>query len=256
MKKVVVLCMLAALFMLAACGQAAPAPAPAPPAPAAEAPPATPEPPPAPEPVVEDEPEEEPVVEEEEEEEEEIPAEPENDNTPGIIIANQTEGSEISGAMIIIGNDESAWPYSTSNDNGDVAFTPIPGETYRISFNVANRHADGWRIRWARSPSIFGDNTAGDYEIVNAYPVDPETVATVIPAHFNQNVERGETVTLVVEITFDGTEEPDGLIGNIGLTGTAGVSSFTVNWITVEHDGEVIAHSITSSYDGEIPHMQ
>ena len=166
------------------------------------------------------------------------------ENSPGIHVANSIIGdSSVSGAMVVIGNDESVWPFSAGNEYGDRAFIPVAGETYRISFNVTNHFNGGWRVRWARGTDIFGTraNTDGDYAVVNDYPVSPNTVATVIPAHFNQNVERGETYTLVVEITLDGDQQPEGLIGNIGLTGTAGESSFDVNWVTVEHNGEVIA---------------
>jgi len=164
---------------------------------------------------------------------------PTGENTPGILVA----AGETAGAMIVTGSDTSVWPFSAGNEEGYVAFVPVPGETYRVSFNITNRFNAGWRVRWAVGPNIFGTNanTAADYEIVNSYPVSPNAVATVVPAHFNVGVDRGETYTLVVDVYFDGSQQADGLIGNIGLTGTAGESSFDVNWITVEHNGVIIA---------------
>ncbi|MCL2373466.1 MAG: copper amine oxidase N-terminal domain-containing protein [Defluviitaleaceae bacterium] len=164
---------------------------------------------------------------------------PTGENTPGILVAS----GDVAGAMIVTGTDTSVWPFSEGNEEGYAAFVPVPGETYRISFNITNRFNAGWRIRWAVGPSIFGTgaNTPADYEIVNSYPVSVNAVATVVPAHFNVDVERNETYTLVIDVYFDGSQGVGGLIGNIGLTGTAGESSFDVNWITVEHNGQIIA---------------
>ena len=168
------------------------------------------------------------------------PAAPaEGENTPGILVAS----GDVSGAMIVVGNDPSVWPFSYSNEEGDIAFVPVPGETYRVSFNVTNHFNAGWRVRWGLGTNIFGSpaNTQADIDTVNDYRVSPDQVATHIPAHFIEDVERQTDYTLVVDVTFDGSEGAEGLIGNIGLTGHAGESSFDVNWITVEHNGNVIA---------------
>ena len=158
----------------------------------------------------------------------------------GIVVASADDGG-VSGAMVVIGSGEGAWPFSAATDEDLRAFDPTPGATYRITFNVTNSGAGGWRIRWAYGLDLFGMNTAGDYAIVNDYPVSPGTVATVVPAHFNQDVSPDGTYSLVVDVTLDGSEQADGLIGNIALTGTAGSHDFTVNWVRVEQGGNTLA---------------
>jgi len=166
------------------------------------------------------------------------------ENSPGIHVANVADGSSVSGGMIVVGNDRDVWPFSSGNEYGDRAFIPVPGETYRVSFNVTNDFNSGWRFRWAVGTDIFGTgaNTPADYDAVNAYRVSPDQIATTVPTHWIEDIERQTTYTLVADVYFDGSEQADGLIGNIGLTGNAGESSFTVNWVHVEHNGVVIAH--------------
>jgi hypothetical protein len=162
----------------------------------------------------------------------------------GIFVAMVQEGFQSSGVNIIIGEGTDVWPFAAGPEVGERAFVPEIGATYRVSFNVTNAGVGGWRVRWGRgSAGVFSDAryTAGDYAIVNNHPFSPDEVADVIPAHFNQNVSPDGTYTLVVEITLDGSQAYDELIGNITLTGTAGGNDYTVNWVTVEKDGEVIA---------------
>jgi hypothetical protein len=169
------------------------------------------------------------------------PVAPAGDNSPGIVVNMMSQGDEITSAVVVIGGGTDAWPYASAADEyGTRAFTPQPGTTYRISFNVTSEWITGYRVRWLTGTG-FGPFTAADGDIVNDYLVAPGVVATVIPAHFNDGFSVGGTYTLVVEFTLDGAQGPDGLIGNIGLFGTGGGHSFDVNWVTVETGGQVIA---------------
>jgi hypothetical protein len=161
----------------------------------------------------------------------------------GISVDNVVDGSSVTGANVIIGSGINEWPFADGPGGEDRAFEPEQGATYRISFNVTNDGSGGWRVRWGRGTGLFGDAryTTADYAVVNGHPVSPNDVATVVPAHFNQNVSADGTYTLVVDVTLDGSEVYDGLIGNIVLTGTAGSHDFVVNWVTVEQDGETLA---------------
>ncbi|MCL2198699.1 MAG: copper amine oxidase N-terminal domain-containing protein [Defluviitaleaceae bacterium] len=172
------------------------------------------------------------------------------ENSPGIIIAQAEFTSDplwgdswdgTSGAVVVIGQGEGTWPHAAGTAEGYRAFEPVAGNTYRVSFNVTNHGSGGWRVRWTRNTQLFNYNTAGDYAIVNDHPFAPSAVANIIPAHFNQGVSADGTYTLVVDITLDGSQGYDELIGNIALTGTGGSHAYVVNWVSVERDGAVIA---------------
>ena len=165
------------------------------------------------------------------------------DGNVGISVANMIDGSSATGANIIIGSGIDSWPFADGPGGDERAFAPEQGGTYRVSFNVTNDGSGGWRVRWGRGTGLFGDAryTDADYAAVNNHAVAPDTVATVIPAHFNQNVSADGTYTLTLDVTLDGSESYNGLIGNIVLTGTAGSHDFVINWISVEQDGETLA---------------
>ncbi|MCL2355631.1 MAG: copper amine oxidase N-terminal domain-containing protein [Defluviitaleaceae bacterium] len=162
-------------------------------------------------------------------------------DSEGIFATTTEDGDEVSGAMVVLGAGDDVWPFAGADAEGARAFEPVPGQTYRVSFNVTNRGAQGWRVRWARSTNLFGDNTTGDYAVVNNYPVSTGAVATVVPALFNQDVSPSGTYTLVVDVTLDANAQADGLIGNVGLTGLYGSHEFTVNWVSVEQGGDTLA---------------
>jgi len=145
---------------------------------------------------------------------------------------------------IIIGAGRDAWPFADAQPadedgahDGGRLFDPVPGATYRISYNVqsdGDAGAGGWRVRWMSTSYGYPTYTPGDAEVVNAYEVAPGQVATVIPAHFNQGFAPGGRYTLVVEITLDGDQSYNELIGNITLRGTAGSSEWFARGVTVE----------------------
>ncbi|MCL2387274.1 MAG: copper amine oxidase N-terminal domain-containing protein [Defluviitaleaceae bacterium] len=168
------------------------------------------------------------------------------ESTPGFLVGMVAEGNASTAAVVVVGTGQDVWPFAGGFEEGDVAFSPERGGTYRISFNVTNDSGwgvGGWRVRWTNDFGSFGHFTAADYTIVNDHSFAPNQVANIIPAHFNQGVDQaaGGTYTLVVDATFDGSQTFDGLVGNIALTGTAGGHDFVINWITVEQGGNVIA---------------
>lgn len=196
--------------------------------------------PPAPPVVVtpEPEPEPQPPVEEEDPAEEEEPEEPEpveeEDGVPGILTGFLRDGEGSSSVDIIIGSGTDVWPYGAVPEDAERAFEPIPGATYRLTFNVTSDDAAGWRIRWKIDPYNYGSYTAADRAAANDFPVEQGEVGTVIPAVFRFEAQRGENFDLVVDVTLDPDEEYDGLIGNITLRGLYGSSEWFANWLTIE----------------------
>jgi len=175
---------------------------------------------------------------------------PAGNNSEGIIVGQAEFVSDpmwgdswdgTTSVVVVIGEGEDTWPHAAAASEGERAFAPTAGNTYRISFNVTNHGTNGWRVRWTRTTASFGENTAGDYAVVNDHPFAPTAVANVIPAHFNQGVSPDGTYTLVVDVTLDGSQSFDELIGNIALTGTGGSHQYVINWVTVEHGGNVLA---------------
>lgn len=160
----------------------------------------------------------------------------------GIVVATRADGG-VAGAVVVAGGGTGSWPFASTTEGGDRAFTPSQGGTYRIMFNVTNEGSGGWRVRWNNSVDLFGEgvNTPADYAIVNDHSRSPDQVATVVPAHFNQGVSESGTYTLVLDVTFDGSQTAGGLIGNLALTGTAGSSDFVVNWVSVQDGNETLA---------------
>jgi len=164
---------------------------------------------------------------------------------PGIIVPEH-EGTG-GRADIIIGSGREVWPHADAHESGR-AFVPEPGVTYRLMFNVTTVGANGWRIRWI--PGTGGeDYTTADNPLANAHPLRMSTfglgvpvpdmiphipIASVIPSHPNQGVGAAGVYTIVQDITLDGNEGYQGLIGNIAFRGTGGSGNFFVNWITIE----------------------
>ena len=164
---------------------------------------------------------------------------------PGIIVHKRdVEGGR---ADIIIGSGRDVWPFADAHESGR-AFDPEPGVSYRIMFNVTTTGAGGWRVRWI--PCTGGeDYTTADGAIVNNYPMrvssfglgvpTPDMMpnipfGSVIPSHPSQGVSTAGVYTIVQDITLDGGQPYQGLIGNIALRGTGGSGLFNVNWITIE----------------------
>jgi endo-1,4-beta-xylanase len=156
--------------------------------------------------------------------------------TQGVHIYNTSNGDSWSGANIVLGNNASAWPWSTAGADGQVAFTPEKESAYRISVNYTSMGTSAIRVRWLKDESN-GGYTSADAAAVNAHPYSASQVAAAIPAYFNSGMVNAGTYTVSSEVTMDGSQPADGLIGNIGIRGGAGGNSFLINWIKVEKIG-------------------
>jgi hypothetical protein len=178
------------------------------------------------------------------------PPAPAPEGATGIAVSSTVWGDTGSGVNIQLGSGRDSWPFA-DGDADYRAFVPQAGTTYRLSFNVTSTGAAGWRVRWMTTGiSEYPSYTAGDSAIVNDHSVAPGVAATVIPAHFNDGFSSGGTYTLVVDITLDGSETLNGLIGNITLRGTAGSTDWYTNWVTIERlsggPGSAVAESLAS----------
>ena len=151
---------------------------------------------------------------------------------PGVHVFDTSDGDSWSGANIVLGDDAEAWPWSTTDD-GEVAFRPQPGATYRVTVNYTAKGTTAIRVRWIRDNTNSGYTTA-DGAAVNAHPYAAGQVATHIPAYFNSGMVNMGSYDLITEITLDGDQPADGLIGNIGIRGGGGGNAFSVNTIKVE----------------------
>jgi len=170
---------------------------------------------------------------------------------PGIIVPTPNDTQSNGRADIIIGSGRDVWPFADAHSSG-VAFNPVPGTTYRIMFNIQTTGANGWRVRWM--PGTGGeDYTTRDSAIVNDHPlrlstfglavpsqdvIDQSPIATVIPSRPNQGVSAAGVYTIIQDITLDGDENFQGLIGNIALRGDGGSGNFVVNWISIQELAE------------------
>lgn len=151
---------------------------------------------------------------------------------PGVHVFDTSLGDSWSGANIILGDDASAWPWSTTDD-GEVAFRPEQGATYRMTVNYTAKGTTAIRVRWLKD-NTNGGYTSGDGAVINNYPYAAHEVATHIPAYFNSGMVNMGSYDLVTEIKLDGSQPADGLIGNIAIRGGMGGNAFSINKITVE----------------------
>ncbi|GAA3064314.1 MULTISPECIES: endo-1,4-beta-xylanase [Actinomycetes] len=151
----------------------------------------------------------------------------------GVHVYHAEHGDGYTGANIILGNDDSEWPWSTAGEDDAVAFVPEKDADYRLTVNVTPQGTTAVRVRWVRDESN-GGYTARDDATHNDHLVSADETATQIPAYFNDGMVNMGTYDLVTEFTLDGSEEPEGLIGNIAIRGGMGGSAYAINSITVE----------------------
>lgn len=154
----------------------------------------------------------------------------------GIFVYDTGRGDSWSGANIILGSDASKWPWAATTEDGGVAFQPEKDATYRLSFNYTAKGTSSVRIRWINQNNN-GSYTKADGVEVNAHPYAAHQVARTIPAFFNSGMVNMGSYTLVTEISLDGSQPADGLIGNIAIRGGGGGNAFTINWIKIEKIG-------------------
>lgn len=162
----------------------------------------------------------------------EVPGGGERPPVPGVHVYDTSLGDAWSGANVVLGDDASVWPWSTTDD-GEVAFRPEAGATYRLTVNYTAKGTTAIRVRWL-GDNTNGGYTTGDGAVINDHQYAAGQVATHIPAYFNSGMVNMGSYDLVTEITLDGTEPADGLIGNIGIRGGGGGNAFSVNRLTVE----------------------
>ncbi|MDR0325980.1 MAG: S-layer homology domain-containing protein [Oscillospiraceae bacterium] len=167
------------------------------------------------------------------------------DLSAGIYVWDALEGSNAwSGVNIVLGSDASVWPFSECED-GIVAFVPEKDAAYKLTFNATiGDWCPGLRVRWIAG-NDNGGYTSADGAIANDHQVEPDEIATVIPAYFRGaelgDLESGETYTCVVDFVMDGSAEADGLIGSLAIRGGSGSNDFSINWIQIEdEDGNVL----------------
>ncbi|NIK77698.1 endo-1,4-beta-xylanase [Paenibacillus castaneae] len=167
--------------------------------------------------------------------------EQEQKHVDGVYVYDASKGNiKWSGANIILGNDANAWPWSTAGADGKVAFIPEKDATYRLTLNYTAKGTTALRVRWIKDESNDG-YTAQDGQVVSTPPysssLNPNQVATAIPAYFNGGMVNMGSYTLTTEVKLDGSQPANGLIGNIGIRGGGGGNAFSINWIKVEKIG-------------------
>ncbi|MDQ1002779.1 endo-1,4-beta-xylanase [Neobacillus niacini] len=164
------------------------------------------------------------------------PEKEEQKQIDGVYVYDTSKGDNWSGANIILGNDATQWPWSTTDEGGKVAFTPEKDATYRLSFNYTAKGTTSIRVRWIKD-NLNGGYTSTDGANVNSHPYSANQVATYLPAYFNSGMVNMGSYTLTTEIKLDGSQPADGLIGNIAIRGGGGGNAFSINWIKVEKVG-------------------
>ncbi|MCL1870210.1 MAG: endo-1,4-beta-xylanase [Promicromonosporaceae bacterium] len=167
---------------------------------------------------------------------------------PGVHVFDTSKGDSWSGANIILGDDASVWPWSTTDD-GQVAFRPEAGATYRLTVNYTAKGTTSIRERWVKDDTN-GAYTAADGSVVNNHPFSANTVGNFIPAYFNSGMVNAGSYTLVNELTLDGSQQADGLIGNIAIRGGGGGNAFSINTIKVEKLGADGNQTVVNWPDG------
>ena len=169
----------------------------------------------------------------------------------GFVVGDPVENNGSPGggrANIVVGAGTDVWPWSESLPGGERAFAPEPGATYRLSFNVTNFGANGWRIRWTANADTTENYTPADVPAVNNHDISAisgigyglvtarnTSIANRLPTRWQSGVNVASQVyTMVAEVTFGANVAPEGLIGNIALRGNSGSGAFNINWIRVE----------------------
>jgi hypothetical protein len=151
-------------------------------------------------------------------------------DVPGVYVYNEADGASWTGAVIALGSNTAVWPWSASSA---VAFTPTQGATYRVAITLTSSGMNALRVRWTKGVG-YGEHTSADAAAVSANVYTADQIADKVPAYFSPNViASGETKTFTLDVTMDGSQAAEGLIGNIAFVGGAGSNAFTVDKILV-----------------------
>lgn len=173
-----------------------------------------------------------------------LPGDGDRAPVPGIHVYDTSKGDAWSGANIVLGNDATAWPWSTTDD-GQVAFTPQKDATYRLTVSYTAKGTTAIRERWLKDDTN-GGYTSADGAAINDHQYAAGQVATFVPAYFNSGMVNMGSYDLVTEIKLDGSQPADGLIGNIGIRGGMGGNAFSINAITIEKLTDAGAEPVVS----------
>ncbi|OMF37028.1 hypothetical protein BK133_07400 [Paenibacillus sp. FSL H8-0548] len=156
---------------------------------------------------------------------------------PGVHVSLTAKGDSWSGANIILGLDQTQWPFSSSTEGDVVAFTPVKDAKYHLTFNATSTGTNGYRVRWITG-NDNGGYTGADAAVVSdaAHSYAAGTVATTLPGSFTSGEIKDKTLDFTVDFVMSGSEAADGLIGNIAIRGTSGSSDFTINSLKITDD--------------------
>ena len=179
-----------------------------------------------------------------------LPGGGDREPVPGVHVYDTSLGDAWSGANVVLGDDAAVWPWSTTDD-GEVAFRPEAGTTYRLTVNYTAKGTTAIRVRWLKD-NTNGGYTTGDGAVINDHQYAAGQVATHIPAYFNSGMVNMGSYDLVTEITLDGDQPADGLIGNIGIRGGGGGNAFSINALRVEKLGAGGAAQTVAQWPGEV----
>ena len=156
---------------------------------------------------------------------------------PGVHVSSTAHGDGWSGANIILGLDQTQWPFSSSTEGDVVAFKPVRDAQYHLTFNATSTGVSGYRVRWITG-NENGGYTGADAAVVGdtTHSYAAGTVATTLPGSFTSGEIKDKTLDFSVDFVMSGSEADDGLIGNIAIRGTSGSNDFTINSLKITDD--------------------
>ena len=155
-----------------------------------------------------------------------------SNNVPGVYVLNQAIGDSYTGANIMLGSDAGQWPWSTA-DGGALAFTPVAGATYHMTFNVTSTGTSGFRVRWIKD-NTNGGYTTGDADVVNNHKFTADQTGNFVPAYYESTIANGETKTYSLDFTMDGSQLANQLVGNLAIRGQSGSNDFVINKLMIK----------------------
>ena len=161
------------------------------------------------------------------------------------------------GMNIILGNDATAWPFSTAGDDGVVAFNPQPGATYRMRVYYQSLETFGLEAHWIKDnsqnnftqASIDAAVTMGT---ITRGTVAPGPTATAIPNRFHNPGVSGSYAWLETTFTMPANAEADGLLGNIALRGYRGGHGIAIETVQI-HQIEPDVETLLVNYPYQMP---
>ena len=155
---------------------------------------------------------------------------------PGVHIFDLAEDG-FTGANIILGNDQTVWPFSTAGDDGVVAFTPQPGATYRLLVRYQTFGTYGLEAHWITDDSADNFTPASIETALTMGTITRGSgagpAANAIPTRFFNPGVGGSFAWLETVFTMPADGAPGGLLGNIALRGINGGNEFGIYSIEI-----------------------